>query len=185
MIAWAYRMFVCAATAVCVWTAGANVAYAGGGHGGGHGGGGGGWHGGGGGHGGGWHGGGWHGGGHVHGSVSIYAGPYWGWGWYGYPYYWGYPYYAGYPYYSAYPYYGGYAYSPYYAPYAGYAPAASVPYVERSPATRPVYWYYCTALSGYYPYVKNCSKQWMRVLPSDVPAAPNASPPSAPSGDMG
>ena len=184
MASWS-RTLVSAAFAVCIGTAGAGSAYAGGGHGGGGGGGwhggGGGWHGG----GGGWHGGGWHGSG-WHGSVGIYVGPGWGWGWYGYPYYAGYPYYWGYPYYAGYSYYGGYPYYPYYAPYSAYAPAASVPYVEQSApsTTAPVYWYYCTAPSGYYPYVKNCSRAWMKVLPQDVPA-PNAPASYAPSGSLG
>jgi hypothetical protein len=107
--------------------------------------------------------------------VGIYVGPYWGWGWYGYPYYWGYPYYAGYPYYGGYPYYS------YSAPYAAYAPTVSESYVERSSNAEPVYWYYCTSPSGYYPYVDQCSKPWMRVLPSDVPSASSKSPTTAPS----
>jgi hypothetical protein len=110
-------------------------------------------------HGGGWHGGGWHGGG-WHGSVGIYVGP--GWGWYGYPYYAGYPYYP-YPY--AYPY--SYAY-----PYPAYAPSVSVPYIEGPAASaRAVYWYYCKAPAGYYPYVRSCSTGWMKVRPQDVPGA--------------
>jgi len=155
MASWS-RTLVSTAFAVCIGTAAAGSAYAGG-----------------------WHGGGWHG------SVGFYFGPYWGW--YGYPYYWGYPYYGGYPYYAGYPY-GGYPYGgyPYYAPYSAYAPAASVPYVEQhAPSTTaPVYWYYCTAPSGYYPYVKNCSKAWMKVLPQDVPA-PNAPTSYAPSRNLG
>jgi len=164
MSASTFRKWVCAATAACVWAAAANLAYAGGGHGGGG------------------HGGGWHGGGHVHGSVGIYVGPYWGFG-YGYPYGWGYPYAWGYPYYAGYP---DYPYDGYYAPDAAYPPATSVPYVEPSaqPAA-PVYWYYCTAPAGYYPYVNTCSKSWMRVSPDDVPAAPNPAPHPAPSGNLG
>ena len=150
MSAWASRMLVCAAAAACIWT---GAAYAGGGHGGG-----------------------WHGGGHVHGGVGIYVGPYWGFGWYGYPYGWGYPYYAGYP----------YPYDGYYVPDAAYPPADSGPYVEPSaqPAA-PVYWYYCTAPAGYYPYVNHCSKSWIRVSPDDVPAAPNPAQRPAPSGNLG
>ena len=173
------RAFVSLALGACIW-AGAGSANAGGWHGGG-------WHGGGW-HGGGWHGGGWHGGG-WHGSVGIFVGPYFGA--YGYPYYpyypyyWGYPYYAGYPYFAGYPYYGPYRYAPYYAPYPADSPAASLPYVERSRTAAPAYWYYCTAPSGYYPYVKNCSKSWVKVRPQDVPAPPNASPTSAASSDLG
>jgi hypothetical protein len=181
------RTLISLVAAACLWFAGANPAFAAGGHGGGggggygggwHGGGGGSWHGGGGWHGGGWHGGGWHGSG-FHGSIFI--GPYWGW--YGYPYYWGYPYYSyywGYPNDGGYPY--PYAYDAYDVPYSMYGPAASAPYAERSPDNTPVYWYYCTAPSGYYPYVRNCSKPWMRVVPSDVTPVPDGSTPSAPSG---
>jgi hypothetical protein len=153
--------------------------------GGGHVGGGGGWHGGGGGWhggGGGWHGGGghgWHGGhgGHWHGG--WYGGFYLGaalWGW---PYY--YPYYYPYAYPYAYPYYGYYPYAyPTYS-YAVYRPQ-TVYYTERAPqassnGTR--YWYYCTEPAGYYPYVSNCSKPWMHVLPESV-SGPSRAPKSAP-----
>jgi len=149
------RTLVSSALGACILAAGAGSAWAGG-----------------------WHGGGWHG------SVGIFVGPYWGsYGYPYYPYYWGYPYYwsyPGYPYYGyPYPrYYAPYGYAPYYAPYPAYSPAASLPYVERSQNAAPAYWYYCTAPSGYYPYVKNCSKSWVKVRPQDVPVPPNASPPS-------
>jgi hypothetical protein len=126
---------------------------------------GGGWHGGGGWNGGGnWHGGsGWHGGGWHGSNVIIGVGPYWGpyWGGWGYPYY--YPYY---PPYGSYPpaYYG--QDSPY--------PDSQSEYVEREPsdggdAPQPGdssssrYWYYCPSAHGYYPDVRKCSKNWIKV----------------------
>jgi len=102
----------------------------------------------------GWHSGGWHGGGR-HGSSVVVVGPYWGpyWGW-GYPYY--YPPYAYYP--PAY-----YEQGP---PY----PDAQSEYVEREPdaadESRPragSYWYYCPSAHGYYPDVRKCSKNWIKV----------------------
>jgi hypothetical protein len=113
----------------------------------------GGWHGGGG-HGGGWHGGGGHGG---HGGVSVWVGPGW---WGGYPYY---PYY--YPYYNQY-------YYPYYNPYYGAPPAGDSQqpsgYVQQE---EPSYWYFCQDPKGYYPYVKQCPKGWLKVVPSPTPKA--------------
>jgi hypothetical protein len=48
-------------------------------------------------------------------------------------------------------------------------------YVEPSP--EPVVtptWYYCTDPAGYYPYVQQCTKPWIPVVPQSVP------PPQAP-----
>ena len=169
----------------------------GGGHGGGsmggsaHAGGSGGWHGG---SAGTWHGGSggtWHGGSGWHGGYNgwhggYYGGRYWyGGGWYGaglatglflgaWP-YWGYPYYGAY----GYPYYGAYGY-PYYGAaygYPGYSQADTTTYVEQAPQA-PVnnYWYYCTDPAGYFPYVQNCSREWLQVVPQNVPrpGAPNS-----------
>ena len=123
-------------------------------------GGGGGYHGGGGGYsgGGGYHGGGggWHGGGGGwgwHGGGGVIVGPgFWGPWWYG----GGYPYYP-YPYYS----------DPYYA-----APPVAVQqdpsvYIQQSQSQpqQPNYWYYCQDPQGYYPYVQQCSRGWMTVVP--------------------
>lgn len=123
--------------------------HGGGGHGGGswQGGGGGNWHGG----GGNWHGGGWHGG---HWSGNIWIGPGWGWG----PWWWG-PGYPYYPYYSYYPY------------YASPGAVEQQPiYTEEAPQRhRQSYWYYCEDSRAYYPYVKQCPKGWMKVVPSPVP----------------
>ena len=38
------------------------------------------------------------------------------------------------------------------------------------------YWYYCTDPAGYYPYVQNCSKAWMQVVPQATPGAPRMAP---------
>jgi hypothetical protein len=31
-----------------------------------------------------------------------------------------------------------------------------------------VYWYYCTEPAGYFPYVQNCNRAWVPVLPQSV-----------------
>jgi hypothetical protein len=75
-----------------------------------------------------------------------------------------------------YPYYGAY---PDYYPY--YTPDAPTVYVEPQQEAAPApayYWYYCTDPAGYYPYVQNCNKAWMTVVPPPEPAAPNPSAPS-------
>ena len=157
---------------------GGGGSWQGGGRGGGawQGGGAGSWHGGG--RGGSWYGGGHHGGGHSHGGGSwsgsvglyfglplygayyggYYPGYYPGYPWYSYPYYsYPYPYYS-YPYYAyPYPYYSPNAY----VPYSTDQPAAVASYVERDPGYR----YYCRDPAGFYPQVKDCSSQWLKVLP--------------------
>jgi hypothetical protein len=116
---------------------------------------------------GGGHGGSWHGGYYGHGG-------YWHGGWYGpslgfyfgAPWYWG-----GWPYgvYDPYPYGYGYSYS--YAPAPAYQAPEATFYVTPAPAATPPadaptnYWYYCTNPAGYYPYVQNCTKAWMQVVP--------------------
>ena len=40
-------------------------------------------------------------------------------------------------------------------------------YVESPP---PEYWYYCEDPTGYYPYVQQCLRGWMRVVPQAPPA---------------
>jgi hypothetical protein len=129
-------------------------------------------------HGGGWYGGGYYGG--WHGYHGGWRGAYWGPGvgfYIGGPTYWG-----GWPYAYNYPY--GYGYAPY-APYTSYAVADPTVYVERqidvsapparsnpsppsaqgNPAPPPTFWFYCTKPAGYYPYVQNCSKTWLPVVP--------------------
>lgn len=38
------------------------------------------------------------------------------------------------------------------------------------PAQEPVFWYYCPDPQGYYPYVNQCPKGWLKVVPT--PPAP-------------
>ena len=108
-----------------------------------------------------------HGSGHYRGSGyyngprfsyggNIWIGP--GWGtWWGPG--WGYPYYSE-PYY---PYY------PYYPPPVINQQQAPV-YVEPAPQQQEQnYWYYCPNPQGYYPYVQQCPKGWLKVVPSTVP----------------
>jgi hypothetical protein len=88
--------------------------------------------------------------------LGLYVGaPYWGWGW---PYY-------GYPYsYTTYSY-------PSYPVYSDYGAGASGSFISAEPAPQnPAnYWYYCADPAGYYPYVQNCPKGWMQVVPQNVP----------------
>jgi len=97
----------------------------------------------------------------------VYLGGPWYWGT------WPYAWYDPYPYTYAYPY-------RYYAPYPVYVPQDGS-YVEQAPAPAQsqgqeaapapaTYWYYCTEPAGYYPYVQNCTKPWMQVVPQSVPA---------------
>jgi hypothetical protein len=154
-----------------------------------------GWHGGG--YGSGWHGGGygsgWRGNG-WHGGYPGWRGGYWGsgwyganvglyfgglgfaWPWYGVPYYdYGYPYPYGYPSYPSYPVYAQPDPVVYVQQPQGSVPA-DAPASTPAPANMPaVSWFYCTDPAGYYPYVQNCSKAWMRVVPD--PAQPPPGPP--------
>jgi hypothetical protein len=108
-------------------------------------------------HGGGYHGG-YHGGGYYRGSGwvgGVWIGPGWGWGAWG-P-WWGAPYYPYYPYYP----------SPYYA-----SPPVVVQQqapVYDQPPPQQNYWYYCQESRAYYPYVKECPKGWVKVVPSPGP----------------
>src|SRR5262249_30839164 len=111
---------------------------------------------------------GWHGR-YYYPAVGVYFGGlgYWGWG--AWPYYYGY----------GYPYYGYGAYPPAY-PYTTYD--SDPVYVQQQPAAQSAptnYWYYCRDPAGYYPYVANCNKQWMTVVPPRGPRSGNAAP-SAP-----
>lgn len=79
------------------------------------------------------------------GRVGVYVGPYWS------P--WFYP-------------------PPYYQPQVIVVPQPPPPvYVEQTEApAEPAaggqqYWYYCGATKAYYPYVKECSEAWQKVLP--------------------
>jgi len=94
--------------------------------------------------------------GYYHGPRYYYGGSIWigpGWGpWWGYPDY-------SYPYYPYYP-----------APPVINQQQQPV-YVEPAPQQEEQnYWYYCPNPQGYYPYVKQCPKGWLKVIPSPVPA---------------
>jgi len=92
-----------------------------------------------------------------HGRVIVGVGPAW-WG-PGYPYSWPYPY----------PYPQPYLYPPSY----GYPEPPGIVqeeppvYLERQPPAPPeAYWYYCASARAYYPDVKRCPEEWIRVPPS-------------------
>lgn len=60
----------------------------------------------------------------------------------------------------------------YYPPQVVVVPPSQPPvYVEQAepaapqPAQTQQYWYYCKSAKGYYPYVKECSEGWQKVLP--------------------
>ena len=42
----------------------------------------------------------------------------------------------------------------------------SAPQFAPAPSPEPAYWYYCPDPQGYYPYVKQCLKGWMKVVPT-------------------
>ena len=108
---------------------------------------------------------------------GYYYGGYGGYGYggfgYGYPYYgyYGYyPYYPYYPYYSYYPYYPYYNYNPYYSGQSVDNQQEPETYIERgSQDQEQIYWYFCKDPEGYYPYVKNCPKGWLKVMPDTTP----------------
>lgn len=70
---------------------------------------------------------------------------------------------------------------PAYYPYAAADPVDVTVYSQAAPASPVVpanqYWYYCTDPAGYYPYVQNCSKAWLQVVPQNDPGAPRVAPP--------
>jgi len=156
---------------------------------------GGGWHGGSGGswNGGNWNGG-WHGGSWNNGWNGGWRGPGWGWcgggwcgaGWgtfwwpgfgvgVGWPGVWGWPGAWGWP-----------------STFAGSAPVGFVSSsdfvtndtgvwlpqdpapVQAAPPAPSNFWFYCTDPAGYFPYVKNCNKQWMPVIPQSSTGSPLA-----------
>jgi hypothetical protein len=87
--------------------------------------------------------------GYYRGNVGVYFGPRWGPAYYPSPYF----------------------YSP--PPVIVLPPPQPQVYIEQSPqpvqaAPPPVeqqYWYYCSTTKSYYPYVKECSVGWQKVLP--------------------
>ena len=106
--------------------------------------------------GGGFHGGGFH---HHDGGFrgEVFIGPGWG----------------GWPYYDPF-WYPGWYYPPAYYRYppAYYAPDAPQSYVEQEPEPPPppqAFWYYCAPSRAYYPKVRECPEDWVK-----VPARPPA-----------
>lgn len=103
----------------------------------------------------------------------YYGGPgYWG-GWPGVWGAWGVPYAYGYGYGAA--------------PIVVHDTAQTQTFIQQEPAPAvPAqgvpgvsYWYYCTQPAGYYPYVKDCSQAWLKVVPqapSQQPTAPRVAP---------
>ncbi len=91
-----------------------------------------------------------HGGhGGFHGAIWIGGPGWWGPGWWG-PGWWGPPYYP-YPYYSQ--------------PVIVQQPQPV--YQQPAPVEQEQsYWYYCPDANAYYPYVKNCPKGWLKVVPT-------------------
>lgn len=60
------------------------------------------------------------------------------------------------------------------APYYYSAPPVVVQqppvYVQPTePPEEPKYWYYCQNPQGYYPYIQQCPKGWMKVVPPATP----------------
>ena len=50
-------------------------------------------------------------------------------------------------------------------------------YIPQQPTAPPQgYWYYCQNPQGYYPYVQQCTHQWMRVVPPPPPPGPGFPP---------
>jgi hypothetical protein len=72
-------------------------------------------------------------------------------------------------------YYYGYPYNPYYDnPYYDEVQPTNVyvePTLQQTVLSQPMettYWYYCRNPQGYYPYVKQCQDEWMKVVPSPI-----------------
>ncbi len=92
---------------------------------------------------------GFHGHGHGHFGVDVVVGPGWGPWWGPYPYYYPYPYAT--------------------APVVIQSEPELI--VEPQPQEQQ-YRYYCKDPGGYYPYVKQCPKGWMKVVPAPAPSGP-------------
>ncbi len=100
-----------------------------------------------------------------HGHFSFHGGVWLGPGWGGWgPWWWGpaYPYYS-YPYYYGYPYYYDYDWAP------PVTQERRQEYVEPAPQDENYYWYFCPDARNYYPYVKQCPKGWLKVVPPPAP----------------
>lgn len=119
--------------------------------------------------------GGWHGGywgprvGIYYGGPGYWAG--WPWGWGVWPGAWG----------------PAYAYGYGTAPIVVYDTAQPQQFIQQEPAPGAAaqvapeasYWFYCTQPAGYFPYVKECSQPWLKVVPqppSEQPTAPRVAP---------
>ncbi|MGD0885028.1 MAG: hypothetical protein ABSA46_09190 [Thermodesulfovibrionales bacterium] len=88
----------------------------------------------------------------VYFSGGVWVGPGWGWGpWWGPAYY-------------------PYGYGPYY-PYSVVARPQVYVQSTQQPEEQHHYWYFCTDPQGYYPYITQCPKGWLKVIPSS--AAPD------------
>jgi hypothetical protein len=42
--------------------------------------------------------------------------------------------------------------------------------MQQTPQDEEYYWYYCPDAKAYYPYVKECPKGWMKVVPTPAPS---------------
>ena len=85
---------------------------------------------------------------------GIWIGPGWG------PWWWGPPIAPVYPY-------------PYYADPPVVIREQPPVIIEQQPShmeEQPYYWYYCADAQGYYPYIKQCPKGWMKVVPTPPPS---------------
>jgi hypothetical protein len=103
----------------------------------------------------------------VVGAAAEAHGPHARWGgsvWVGSGYWGG----AG-PWWGARPWWGGY-YPGYYAAPPVVVQQPAPVYIQPTPAPEPQYWYYCEDTRAYYPYVKQCPRGWMRVVPPEPPA---------------
>ncbi len=78
-------------------------------------------------------------------SGGVFLGPVWD------PWWWG----PGWPYYSA--------------PPALIQPSPTEYIQQNQEPEGPNYWYFCPNPEGYYPYIKNCSNGWLRVVPPSTP----------------
>jgi hypothetical protein len=48
--------------------------------------------------------------------------------------------------------------------------------MQQQVPEEPYYWYYCAESKTYYPYVKQCPKGWMKVVPTPPPTPTPAQP---------
>ena len=78
-----------------------------------------------------------------------------------------------YPYRYPYPYAYPYPYPVYEQPYPVYTQPYPV-YAQIAPGQPPVqFWYYCSPVKGYYPYVRNCPEGWQSIPIQPPEAAPH------------